>query len=349
MLLLEIVLSVAFGVTITSAAFEAELLQVSIQYNNKPIGVGTIVHPLLVLTTWTLLENKSKSDLTVIVNSINQKVTHTIAEIISTKDDYYYSYEVKTLPNGGSRAIHDLALIKLNKAIDLESDGSPSNVTIPDKNYQPPDNTLFDLYGFEIPSMDVSMALMPIVNKEECNKFYEDEGGILDGEFCAGGENSSPPNLVLGPGDEGAPLVSGRDLIGIASAIVPCKKPNCPMIFMNTTRHSDWITGTMSGMLGSGDEWFHPTWEDSEFKRWLNRFLSGENPTCVIGPKKKKISRDYCQRGCVLHDMDFARCGRGNECICALSSGDRPLWHVLNGIETSKANQTCNFETCRYW
>jgi trypsin len=83
------------------------------------------------------------------------------------------------------------------------------------------------------------VVTVPVVSHEECNKAYEDYGGITDNMICAAAPGGGKDACQ---GDSGGPLAVSGVLVGIVSWGIGCALPDYPGVYSNVATLMRFVT-----------------------------------------------------------------------------------------------------------
>ncbi|XP_054715404.1 venom peptide isomerase heavy chain-like [Uloborus diversus] len=151
----------------------------------------------------------------------------------------------------------DVALLKMAAPIDIDgSDGYANGICLPEDDRDPEVYATAIGWGYRgrgSPATDaLQQVVLPIVNRQKCNKIYEKytlsiDGYITEKMICAGTKGRGVCNQ-----DSGSPLFvtssSGVSTIyGIASFGVGCgEDDDTPMVFLKVAPYINWIRDIIS-------------------------------------------------------------------------------------------------------
>ncbi|KAJ8683780.1 hypothetical protein QAD02_019572 [Eretmocerus hayati] len=295
--------------------------QVSLHMNGKHFGSGIVVHPRFVLTSWSILQWKSPKDITVVVELGEHKsISHGVSSINHT-----YNYDEisspRLSPKGIVRPIRDLALILINGTFTDADESIVQPVLLPSQGYKPPVDASVTILGFD-DIEDLEIDFLPVIDRAKCNKIYEKQGGLDEGDFCVKGD------AKLCEDDRGTPLLINGTVAGIATWSLNCNSTDNPAIFTNVGDSVTWIESSIKYMLGEEVPWFDFPWEDHWFRRWFEKEVTGE-VVCTTGPKRERIIQADCSAGCQdVFGMQGA-C-KSDECRCLDWYLWRPIYDMLH-------------------
>ena len=197
-----------------------------------------MIYDKFILTTASCLKNVTNTYLL----SVNKELTNYISN--DYKVLYMVTHENFKLNKNGIPE-NDIAILKLTKSID-----SSKKLKIYKGTVKPTDkavicgwsavkpkniNVKWSKSNFDNVDIDLSksfyQALLPVISKNKCKKFY---GDLSNGVICAG-----EYGIGIDKNDHGNPLIINDHLLGIAS--YDSGFPIWPGIFTYVAYYENWI------------------------------------------------------------------------------------------------------------
>ncbi|CAK9807492.1 TRYP1 [Anthophora quadrimaculata] len=209
--------------------------QVSLQISKQHFCGGSIIAKNWVLTaghciTYSASRYRIRSGST---NVYSGGSVHRVQQVIVHER---YGSTSKGIP------INDIALLRL-----VDSDAFKfTNARQPAKLYQGNSASLVGQYGLITgwgntdsgTPVILNKVSVPLISKQKCNNAYRNEGGVPQGEICAGLTAGGKDSCQ---GDSGGPLYVNGYLAGIVSWGRGCGTPNFPGVYTDVAYYRQWI------------------------------------------------------------------------------------------------------------
>ncbi|XP_055371991.1 coagulation factor X-like [Condylostylus longicornis] len=141
---------------------------------------------------------------------------------------------------------NDVAILILKKIIKFSR--KVNRISIASSNRPAGTRSLVSGWGYLdentlIPSPNLNYINVSIIEREKCNKAYEDFEPLTDSMICTGHIEGRKNACSV---DSGGPLVEGGELIGIVSWGIGCGYKNRPVVYTNVFYMGEWIIDKMN-------------------------------------------------------------------------------------------------------
>ena len=141
---------------------------------------------------------------------------------------------------------YDIGLIKTSAPMPL-SQQNCDKINLPDQGSDPTPGTMINITGWGATSTssrelseNLQIAELPIINRTDCQKIYEND--VTINQFCA-----MKDGVDACTGDAGGPAASNKVLLGIISwGGEECAQQGKPGVYTNVGQFVDWINSKMN-------------------------------------------------------------------------------------------------------
>ena len=145
--------------------------------------------------------------------------------------------------NPSARWVNDIAMLTLEEPLNFTESIQP--ICLTHKPAVPDEQTYVMGWGDTKQTADntfLQVAMVPIINREQCNHYEWLNDTIVNGMVCAGYEEGGKDSCQ---GDSGGPLVretnDGFQLIGVVSWGIGCALEKKPGVYADVFYYLDWI------------------------------------------------------------------------------------------------------------